>query len=54
MQIIIEFVTERTAVTDKEMLMRFSCPHTYGHDHGYAWGRPAYSTAAGQVMEKIF
>lgn len=42
MQTIIEFVTEHTVVTVKELLIRFSCPHTYGHDHGYAWGRPAY------------
>lgn len=42
MKSIIEFVTEHTGVTDKELLMRFSCPHTYGHDHGYAWGRPTY------------
>lgn len=42
MQTIIEFVTAHIVVTDEKLLIRFSCPHTYGHDYGYAWGRPAY------------
>lgn len=42
MKTIIGFVTEQRPELKKVILITFSCPSSYGHDYGYAWGRPAY------------
>lgn len=39
---IIEFVSEQCPEFEKEILIKFSCPSTYGSDYGYTWKKPAY------------